>query len=412
MKECIICRELKAEDEFNDEHVIPDSLNGYYHIKSVCAICNSTLGTKIDAQLSNHLFIKFQKLLHDDKNKKYSNPFRGTYNLEGSDQKVRLELDDNGRFTTRYLPNIPENISSSFSICLDKKDEKKSEEIINKFLERNGIPKDKVEIDKNRIVEESKWVVCPITIDINNFKMGLLKIAYEFAVDQIPDYYHDENAKIISDILCKYKYGDLNKNVTILGDGLSKDILTPFNSILDFSSNNHYLILIGIEGTGLIGIVNIFNIFQIGFLLSKNSTYLDNNIIIGKNDIDNKKFETYTLDELVSFSYSPVEYRFQYWFPDTQSRDEFSRIEQKSEFSFYKENDKVPFFNSQNEIVYSDIEKKLSQEQLEKIPIGDPSQHLITQINLDEELYIKLLPNKKLYKVISVRIEQYKTKNL
>lgn len=59
MKKCIICRKNRVE--FSDEHVIPDSINGYYHIYTVCKTCNSKLGQYIDEPLTNHKFMEFQR---------------------------------------------------------------------------------------------------------------------------------------------------------------------------------------------------------------------------------------------------------------------------------------------------------------------------------------------------------------
>lgn len=55
---CIICRE--ETDSFSDEHVIPDTLGGYYHIYTVCKDCNSDLGSDVDSKLVNHRFADFQ----------------------------------------------------------------------------------------------------------------------------------------------------------------------------------------------------------------------------------------------------------------------------------------------------------------------------------------------------------------
>ena len=56
METCIICRKEKENKEFSDEHVIPDSLGGVYHIYNVCKECNSRLGDKIDIHLVNNIF--------------------------------------------------------------------------------------------------------------------------------------------------------------------------------------------------------------------------------------------------------------------------------------------------------------------------------------------------------------------
>ncbi len=54
MKTCIYCREIKRDDDFTLEHVIPKFLGGayapdLYKIKAVCDKCNSNLGLFVDA---------------------------------------------------------------------------------------------------------------------------------------------------------------------------------------------------------------------------------------------------------------------------------------------------------------------------------------------------------------------------
>ena len=116
MRTCIICRQEKTE--FSDEHVIPDSMKGYYHIYTVCKTCNSDLGTKVDSKLVNHKFIEFHRYLLGIKGKSGAipNPFAGTQTLiDDPEQKVIVEIDEKGQFTPRLLPKIP-SISPSDKI--------------------------------------------------------------------------------------------------------------------------------------------------------------------------------------------------------------------------------------------------------------------------------------------------------
>ncbi len=83
MKNCVICR--KPKDDFNDEHVIPDAIQGYYHIYKVCTECNSFMGANVDNKITNHAFIQFQRYLLDIKGKGGSvpNPLSGYFSLKG-----------------------------------------------------------------------------------------------------------------------------------------------------------------------------------------------------------------------------------------------------------------------------------------------------------------------------------------
>ncbi|UBM61362.1 HNH endonuclease [Candidatus Sulfidibacterium hydrothermale] len=414
MMKCIICRENKTE--FNDEHVIPDSIQGYYHINTVCTDCNSRLGTLIDNKLTNHKFIEFQRHLLGIKGKsgKIPNPFSGTLFLKDNpEQKIRLELDSEGNFEPRLLPNIPKTFAETFTITLDIKDEHKKDEIINKFLKRNGIPKEQVRIEQVKEKENRPWIHASLKIDIKDFKLAILKIAYEFTIDQIPEYFNDSTAIKISKLLKEADFENLYKDITFFGDGLNNQILEPFSHLIEFENNNHYLILFESPNLGLICFVNLFNIFSLGIKMSDSSSFLPENLLVGKNDITKKSFEVYNIRELMSQTYTPIEYRFQYFLPKDQDIfNEFIKNDQDPNFDFYRENGKIPFFDKHGNIVYDDIDIKLKQNNLTKIPKGDTKNEIITQILLDEELYIKLLPINKLYRVISVQIEQYRKKKI
>lgn len=414
MQTCIICR--KEKTHFNDEHVIPDSIEGYYHIKSVCSDCNARMGHTIDNKLTNHKFIEFQRHLFKIRGKsgQIPNPFSGTLALKDNpDQKLHLVAAEEGKLKPRLLTNLKtrrtDGAISSFSLTIDKKDIKEKDKIIEKILVRNGIPKERI-----KMTEEHKshkpWIEVKMVIDIRDFKLSLLKIAYEFAVDHIPEYFSDPKAKVISEILSRADFKAFDKQIKFIGDGFDKQIIEPFSHLIDFENRNHYLIIISDSEQGLICLINLYNIFTIGVLLSEKGDYLSEQdaIIIGKNDIELKKFNVYKTIDLIRNVYTPIEYRFQYFLPNLESVKEFMENERDKDFDFFRLNNKVPFFNASGEIKYSSIDEKIDQDSLAKVDRGDMINSIVTDIILDEELYVKLLPNKKLYRVISVGLEQHK----
>ena len=338
------------------------------------------------------------------------NPFLGTHTLkDDANQKLRLELSEDGKFDIKLLPKVPREFAENFNIIIDKKDEHKKDEIIDKFLKRNGIPKGKVNIQKTYSSTESPWVKASMKIDIKDFKMAILKIVYEFAVDTIPNYFNDSKAIEIAELLKDCDFENLYSKISFIGDGFNNVILKPFSHLIDFKNNNHYLILFDSPDMGLIGMVNLFNVFNLGIRLSDNSGFIDKSMIIGKNDMDTKTFKKFTLNQIVSHTYSPINYRVQYFLPENQAiLQESLENDKKPDFSFYRDGDNIPFFDRHGNVKYKNIDEKLHQPQLTKLPLGDTVNDLITQINLDEEFYIKLLPVNKLYQVVSVRIEQYK----
>ena len=409
MKTCIICRVDK--ENFNDEHVIPDSIQGYYHIFSVCVECNSKLGSNIDSTLTNHKFIEFQRHMLNIKGKSGSvpNPLKGVHIIKDKpEEKIFLNVNENGEFVPHLLPIIPDlkadSFTDSFTIVIDKKDEKKIDSILEKLLKRNGIDKSKITSTKE-YHKTNPCIHTKLQIDIHDFKAGILKIAYEFAIDSIPEYFDDPEAIKISKILFNADFENLTKEITFLGNGFDKIILDPFKHLIEFENNNHYLILTPFS-KGLLCVVNLFNTFSIGILISKKSTYLKDNIIIGKNDLTNHTFKKYDIKELLKSTYTPIEYRFQHWFPDLVTTKEFIEIQKDPKFGYYYEaNGEIAFYNKAGKIVYNNIDEKLKE--MRKIQKGDVKNEMITEFILDEEVYIKLLPSLNLYQIISVQIEQY-----
>ena len=418
MKDCIICR--KETNEFSDEHVIPDSIGGYYHIYSVCKGCNSSLGQNVDSKLVNHKLIEFQRQMLNIKGKSgcVPNPFIGTHKLkDDEEQKIVVKFDENGILTPRLLPKIGdlENIGNktTISFTLDKKDLHLKEQIVDKILKRNGIDKSRIICDETqREYIEKPWIQTQLQVDIKDFRIGLLKIAYEFTIDTFKDYFDDPLAIVISEILFHADLKRMEEQISFLGDGFNKEILKPLSHLIDFENNNHYLTLLYVKSIGLLCQVNLFNCFSIAIKMSNSNYMQTDNIFLGINDIENKKFEKLTIDELVQRTYSPIEYRFQYYFPNENELLKFMELQNNNYFDFYKTGDVIPFFDKKGNIVYDDIETKLSQTHLVKIPKGDVYNAILTEILLDEELYIKVLPTMDLLHVVSVQIEQYKVRKV
>ena len=413
-KICIICRTEKQK--FNDEHVIPDSIQGYYHIKSVCEDCNSKLGSKIDCKLTNHKFIEFQRFLLGIKGKSGSvpNPLAGTHVLKDDpNQKVQLHVDKDGKFAPVLLPKVPKEIglNGEFVLTIDKRDEGRADEIIEKFLIRNGIPNESV---VSRKTEKSDYpeIKTMLTVDIEQFKLAILKIAYEFTVDSTPQYFDDPIAVNISKILLNADFKKLNDTVKMLGNGLNHKIMQPFSHWIDLENNNHYLVLCENDTYGLICFVRLFNVFSLGFIMSSRTGFLKDGLLVGKNDISKKAFLTFNTSELIKNTYSHLEYKFEYIVPDEATVEEMHKNETERNFEIYNSNNLTPLFYADGTIAYNDIETKLNNPSLQRIYLGNTVNEMTTQIILDEELFLKHLPINKLYQVVSVLQSQYRISKL
>lgn len=73
MRKCIICNTDKEDSDFNEEHIIPAILgNKTFTIRNVCTTCNSLMGSKLIAPLSERDFVV---------------SFRKRHNLKGNSGK-------------------------------------------------------------------------------------------------------------------------------------------------------------------------------------------------------------------------------------------------------------------------------------------------------------------------------------
>ncbi|ALO44909.1 HNH endonuclease [Pseudohongiella spirulinae] len=409
MKNCIICRE--KTDDFSDEHVIPDSLGGYYHIYTVCKQCNSDLGSKVDSDLVNHKFSDFQRFLMGIKGKsgKIPNPFSGTHSFtDNPDQKVQVRLDE-GRKTVPYIiPSVNQNnnngVIDSVNIVVDATDEHKLDDIIKKTAKRIGVPYERISIGE-KIVQSAPCpeVHIPLSIDLHDFKLGLLKIAYEFAIDTIPKYYDDQMAIDISKVLHSANH-ERSTDFVKIGNGFQHEVMQPFESLLDFESTKHYLILIQSD-ENLTCFVKLHKLFTVGVVLSENN-YLDENFIVGINDIAGKSFFKINAFELIERTHDKPELRFQYWFKDQNSVDRYLNLQSDPNFAFYMEMNEIPFFNKDGSYAGKTVHQKIS-ELVESARAGSLECGGISAgIELDEELYIKITPSNELLCVISVQEER------
>ena len=410
MEKCIICRRNRVE--FSDEHVIPDSLGGYYHIYTVCKNCNSNLGSYVDEPLINHKFMEFQRFLNEIRGKKgkIPNPFDGTHHYKDNpDLKVKLLADSGGQLKPYIIPNIPEvkSINENFSIVLDKADEKNIEDILTKICNRNGIPREKVAINKRESVEENNYIEISWSIDLEKFKIGLLKIAYEFATDTIKGYYlHDIYAKTISTILYYAKYEKIQELGLMIGSGIDNRVVETFANVLDFDSNNHYLIIFSERELGLLCFINLFNTFFIGVRLSKKHYNIPGLAIIGINHTLIKRFEKISFNDLMNKIYSTPELRFKYKFSNVQDAKKFEGLQMQPEFDFEKYEGLIPLFDCNGKIKYKNCYEKIKQKHLIKKDLGDFKKEIITNVTLDEVLFIRILPTHELVQVIEINIEQ------
>lgn len=297
-----------------------------------------------------------------------------------------------------------DGVVQSIEIAVDSKDEGKIDGILQKIMKRNGIPQSAVIKGERRREIRTGGVGGRWEIDILKFKIGMLKIAYEFAVDSIPDFFSDADARKISEILKNADYEGV-KEYARIGSGLQPEIFEPFAGYLDLSSKKHYLVLTPAE-FGLLCLVKLHDLFSIGVVLSKRKFLDSTETVIGVNDIDGRSFRKLRIPDLINECMGPVHTRFCYHFQDEHERTK-GQSEINSPGYRYEEHDeaKIPLYKKNGEryqfLVYQLLEISSCQSRKD----GN-WQIQVFRFDQFQEYYLKSLVSGNLYRVIALEMSQ------
>ena len=298
---CIICH---ADDVvLTDEHVIPDSLGGYIHCYKVCKDCNSRLGDHVDKQLLDHFLIKGLRHIHQLKGKTnfIPNPLAGDAVLN-TGEKVRIE-DVNGVITPRILPTSPviSSDNSSGIIKVDIRDEKYVPAMKKKMLDKMGVNPDEKTVVTTREIHQIAHPVVKIesVIDLKNFKIGLLKIAYELCVESFPQYEYDELGQLYAEILRSAAIDRLDE-VKFVGDGFHDPLEPILSQFIDYSNKKRHIVILFNNEGHLCCLVKLFDSFSQFIQMSESPYLAENDMRFYFNDFAKHGSETFTLQDLLA----------------------------------------------------------------------------------------------------------------
>ena len=152
--------------------------------------------------------------------------------------------------------------------------------------------------DKILLEIEHPEVRMQFTIDIKNYKIGLLKIAYEFAADRIEGYIDDPIAKLYASILHEGNPDRLDE-VFFEGDAINNASLNIMESIIDNSNTNRHILLLANIHNKLYCIVKLFDKFCQMIRMSDSSYGEDGLVLLAINDFVNHKCDFYSPTDLI-----------------------------------------------------------------------------------------------------------------
>lgn len=298
--DCIICHRQGVKA--SDEHIIPKAMGGYMHTWRVCKQCNSRMGSAIDPLLINHHLVRFERHKHQLKGQSGEyvvNSLVGTFMGEDG-QRYKIE-EEGGKLLPHIIGGKPmvSADGSHLTFCVDVRDRDKIEGMVKTICKRKGLP-----IPKS--LPKFKVQTAPpsafnmrFSIDISAFRLAMLKIAYEFTANIIPDYVDDVHARLIADTLLDADQQRLDKigvGANAFANDLFQDILGNY---VDFTKDTrHYLFLINLDHR-LYCFVKLFNLFCVPVMMSERPYSECDETIIAINDFATHDFDVFTLGELI-----------------------------------------------------------------------------------------------------------------
>ena len=221
LTKCIFCLESKPKSV---EHVFPETIGGTLLIESVCADCNSWLGTNVDAALVDHPLILMARaqLRLPKKDGGLPDVIKKVFNIgslrdDPNQQVLTLTDPETKQLSIKMLykrtATPHESGGEAVSIIIDKSDESRIGTIIQRERRRAGLTSltdDELALEVEGIVANNHGTIdkptvrYSIPIDLIQYQRGLLKICYELAWRWLGDeFLSDPNAaKIRQCILC------------------------------------------------------------------------------------------------------------------------------------------------------------------------------------------------------------------
>ena len=400
--DCIICH--KKDVPMSDEHIIPKALGGYMHTWKVCKTCNSVLGEKIDTKLTDHEMMKWERYEHQlkgESGKDIPCPIEGTHFADDG-KKYRIVKEADG-FVTHCIPEIKKSSDGKqITLTIDPDEINSAEKIISKYCKRNGLGFDKDSLSASPVRQKpSPGFEMQMEIDLSNFKMGLLKIAYEFTACLIDDYVNDPEACKISSIL-HHASEDRLDEVDFGGTGFDDVFPKLFGNYIDFTKDSrHYIMLTSLNGQTWC-LVRLFNVFCLAMKMSDRSYPLSEEKIIAINDFRTHDFELFTLSELINKVCHSKSVGYE--FPEYH-RLKLQKYSYNSRIAFYcNDNHQNLCFDECGNIMGTDVDIIAKwPEALVEMNVGEGRYNIIYHIC--SKVFLKILPSNELYPLDKVIVE-------
>jgi hypothetical protein len=266
---CIFCLETgKAPTE---EHIFPEAVGGTLTTWDVCKPCNDKLGHSVDKTVTNHLMVEIVRFKHGIAGKSggVPNPLREGVVADESRRKVRTTFDPTGERPPSifYLP-LKEVLEldgdrRELHISVDGTAEHEIPALLKKAFLRAGLAeltdKELASFATTTHQPEDIELEYRLSIDISDYRRGLMKIAYELACRWLGEsYINDQIASDMRAFILDDQQDDakkLTQHMATWSGEMSKELkLWPGPNLLGLSFSSAHGIQIVVSILGMLGI--------------------------------------------------------------------------------------------------------------------------------------------------------------
>ncbi len=278
---CIFCM---LERPPSREHIFPLAIGGTITTDRVCNACNSDLGRRVDAALSDFLPVRLRRAELKLAGNAAEPPSHleillGTHRLAGSETK-RIRATANkttGKLDLRHLYHAADVVlpdgTKARQIVVDERDKDQIPKIIQRERKRHGLPPLSEEA---MVIEISKGVVQTIenpqvhvslTANFAFVRHALIKIAYELAFRWLGEsYLEDPKAAELREAICNKDPASTDKVEGFVGE------LTSCGDIFRMWTPDkaHHLAFATVLPNSVIVAVRVFDLYAVVIPVSQN----------------------------------------------------------------------------------------------------------------------------------------------
>lgn len=276
---CIFCSLDRPPSE---EHVFPLAIGGTVTTDRVCEPCNSTLGSRVDAALSDFFPVRMRRAMLNLAGNSGTVPawhemFLGKVKLIGqtADQAHVTFNRETGQLDTRQLKHVVETVTDDgrkmLQITLDERDKDQLPKIIARERKRRGLPPLSEEQLASQAKDFTTTTVDHPLIQINPsfsfafLRHAMMKIAYELAFLWLGEFYLDDPAAAdLRAAICSSELASTDKIAGYVGVAEDCDVFKFWKP-----HEAHHLAYANVVGGNVMVSVRVFDIYAACVVVSR-----------------------------------------------------------------------------------------------------------------------------------------------